>query len=261
MQKIDVRWRTNHKGLPPRPIKLQIPGWSGHDTNHGDGAVPQPWHCPPFVDGSTYGLELLYPFDAECSVSVQNGELRIEGDFGPEMGASVKDRPTGFAPNHYGFTSSLDLQVPEDMVVRVEPHPRYYTDSTGTCPCPVPGHIHPAFWPQVFFVVFKAPWPGQTHVLRKGEPYAQILIVPRRLAYEVVPITPDEARRRETKSGLISECGDRIARHRWVDASGHRFNDKYKVLQSAFLKRGAEGVEDVIRKAVGSWLPDKLKRG
>lgn len=63
MTKIDVLWRTRHKGLPPRPIKLQIPGWAGHDLNHGDGATPQPWHCPPFVDGSTYGLELLYPFD------------------------------------------------------------------------------------------------------------------------------------------------------------------------------------------------------
>ena len=68
MTAIDVRWRTNHKGIPPRPIKLEIPGWSGRDLRHDDGATPQPWHCPPFVDGSTYGLELVYPFDAECAV-------------------------------------------------------------------------------------------------------------------------------------------------------------------------------------------------
>lgn len=254
--KIDVLWR-GLKNLPPRPIKLQIPGWSGHDLNHGDGAAPQPWHCPPFVDGSTYGLELVYPFDAECSVSIKNGELHIDsGDYAEEIHPSMKDPPfKQFAPNHYGFTSSLDLLVPDDMIVRVEAHPRFFTDTTGTCPCAVPGHIHTAFWPRIFFVVFKAPWPGQTHVFRKGEPYAQILVLPRQTLYNLKPMTEEQANTRERTSSYISECGEEIAKHSWVDSTGKFFDDKYKVLQSAFLKRGHEGVKDILTEAIKAWLP------
>lgn len=258
MTRIPVLWRTKHKGLPPRPIKLQIPGWSGHDQNHGDGAIPQPWHCPPFVEGSTYGLELVYPFDAECRVSIADGGLHIERDFTAEMHPSMQGPPfQQFAPDHYGFTSSLDLSVPDDMVVRVEPHPRFFTDATGTCPCAVPGHIHTAFWPLIFFVVFKAPWPGQTHRFRKGEPFAQILVLPRKLEYDIRPMTEEEAAARERTSGLIDECGDEIARHAWTDDRGHSFTDRYKVLQSTFLKRGHAGIKDVLTDAIKAWLPKR----
>jgi hypothetical protein len=261
MTAIDLFWRTNHKGLPPRQIKLEIPGWSGHDTNHGDGATPQPWHCPPFVEGATYGLELLYPFDAECRVSIRNGALHFERDFSAEMHTSMRSVPfQEFAPHHYGFTSSLDLLVPDDMVIRVETHPRYFTDASGSSPCAVPGHIHTAFWPRIFFVVFKAPWPGQTHVFRKGEPYAQLLVLPRKARYEVQPMPEEEAHARELASGYIEECGDELARHKWTDDRGQRFDDKYKVLQAAFLKRGREGVDEALRKALRAAMPKRARK-
>ena len=258
MATIPVQWRTNHKGLPPAPIKLQLPGWAGTDLRHDDGATPQPWHCPPFVDGSTYGLELIYPFDAECAVTLRDGRLHFAMDFASDMHPSMGDPPfKAFAPRHYGFTSSLDLLVPEDMVVRVEPHPRYFTDDTRSCPCAVPGHIHSAVWPRIFFVVFKSPSPGETHVFRKGEPYAQILIVPRKVRYDVQPMSSEEARARELSSGYIDECGDQLAKNSWVSADGQRFNDKYKVLESAFLKRGRTGVDEVLKAAIAAWLPTR----
>src|SRR5581483_5793386 len=116
------------KGLPPRQIRLQIPGWAGDSHDHGDGAKPQPWHCPPWVDGSTYGLELIYPFDTECHVVNDNGEIKFIGDFSPEQPTGIKFPPfMTFAPGHYGYTSALDIQVPDDHVLRIEPHPRFYT--------------------------------------------------------------------------------------------------------------------------------------
>ena len=261
MNKIDVLWR-GLKEAPPRPVKLQIPGWSGDNLNHGDGATAQPWHCPPFVDGSTYGLELVYPFNAECSVSIRDNRLHIErGDFSAEMHPSMKEPPfKQFAPQHYGFTSSLDLLVPDDMIVRVEPHPRFFTDTTGTCPCAVPGHIHTAFWPRIFFVVFKAPWPGQTHVFRKGEPYAQILVLPRKTLYDVKHMSEEQAVARERMSSYVNECSKEISKHRWVDDQGQSFDDKYKVLQAAFLKRGHEGIKDIIAKSIKVWLPKQGRK-
>src|SRR6185436_6341020 len=64
---IYLKYRTWFKGTPPRQIKLEVPGWSG-DKNWDVG---QAWHCKPYNDGSTYGLELLYPFDTECTVSTK----------------------------------------------------------------------------------------------------------------------------------------------------------------------------------------------
>lgn len=69
VQKIGIKYRTWFKGVAPRPIRLEIPGWAG-EKNWESG---QPWHCKPFVDGATYGLELIYPYDTEVAVVSKNG--------------------------------------------------------------------------------------------------------------------------------------------------------------------------------------------
>lgn len=104
----------------------------------------------------------------------------------------------------------------------------------------MPGHIHSAFWPRIFFVVFKAPGPGQTHVFCN-------------------PMTEAEAEAREVLSAMINESSDEIAKHSWVDARGQHFNDKYKVLQSAFLKRGDERGKEVLKEAMHATLLRKFR--
>ena len=42
-----------------------------------------------------------------------------------------------FADGHFGMTSCLDIQVPDGYVLRMESHPRFYTDTTNTVPCVV----------------------------------------------------------------------------------------------------------------------------
>src|SRR5690606_23982786 len=149
MTKLEVKYRLWYKGIPPKPIKLQIPGWAGENNDHSDGAKPQPWMCPPFVDGSTYGLELIYPFETECRITRKNNEVIFNGDFSKESvwDDSRQAIPPGsppflsFAPDHYGMTSSLDIMPPENYCFRIEPHPRFYTDQTGECPIAVAGNI------------------------------------------------------------------------------------------------------------------------
>lgn len=209
MQTLKIKWRNWFKGIPPRPIKLEIPGWAGEKSNHGDGDKPQPWFCPPFVEGATYGLELLYPFDTECHVKIVNGKLFFECDFSEEN----KDCPyvelppfSNFAPGHFGMTSSLDIEVPPGYVLRTEPHPRYYTDITNTVPCCIPGHLQTEWWPKIFFVVFKNPMPGQTLIFRKGEPYGQVLVVPRQINYEIKEMTSFETAERLSINEKMNNC-------------------------------------------------------
>lgn len=256
MESLEVKYRLWYKGIPPRPIKLQIPGWAGDSYGHDDGDKPQPWHCVPFVDGSTYGMELIYPFEADCFVyRDKKGELKFDGNFKDENpwksnDSNEKTTPpfSSFAPNHYGFTSSMDIEPPEGYVLRLEPHPRFYTDSTGTCPIAVPGHIQ-RWWSRIFFVAFKSPLKGETHIFKKGEPYAQILIVPEKTKYDIKEMTNAEKAVRSKREEAISNKQQHIAKKTWYDHIGNKFDDKYRRLKSAYQKGGYAAVDNVLEKA------------
>lgn len=245
MEKIRVKYRTWNSCHPPRQTKLQIPGWSGGDRAHENGAEPQPWHCPPFVEGSTYGHELVYPYKSECRVKKINGEIVFEGDFSEDFHDEKIPPMKSFARGHYGMSSALDMEPPEGYVLRTEPHPRFYTDETGTVPCLVTGHIQ-RWWSRIFFVVFKAPKEGETHFFREGEPYGQVLFVPQKNNVELVPFSPDEVIARESRERKISDYGHKIANRTWYDNKQVVFDDKYRVLSGAYAKCGYEGVDETI---------------
>jgi len=247
MDKLEIKYRTWYKGIPPRPIKLQIPGWAGEPNNHADGDKPQPWHCPPFVDGSTYGLELCYSFDTECHVSMADGKVKFDGDFSAEQTSCPNLPPfMSFAPGHFGMTSSLDIKVPSGYVLRLEPHPRYYTDTTNTAPCCIAGHIQTEWWSKIFFVVFKNPIPGQTLIFRKGEPYGQILVVPKKVTYDLKVMTRAEAEDRNAQDYKVSKYCKNFVNNDWHDHLGHNFDDKYKVMNAVFAKGGIEALRAFI---------------
>jgi Flp pilus assembly protein TadD len=245
---IRLKYRTYGKGLPPRPIRLDIPGWAGDSSKMEDGSVPQPWHCNPFVEGSTYGIELVYPYETECQVINDGGAVRIEWDFARERDAGLSGGEfVRFAPKHYLFNTSLDLQAPPGHVLRLEPHPRFFTDETGTVPIPIIGNLQTEWWPKLFFVAFKAPLPGQRHIFRRGLPYAQIIVVPHRVAYAIERMTPEETAERGALEATLVGAQTYIAEHRWHDHTGQTFNDKYKLLSRIFHMHGAEAVKDAIR--------------
>ncbi len=249
MPPFPLKYRAFGQALPPRPIRLEIPGWAGDQSKAQDGSVPQPWHCNPFVEASTYGLELVYPYETECHVINDGGAVRIEWDFGRESAAGVTGGEfVQFAPNHYGFNTSLDVQAPPGHVLRLEPHPRYFTDRTGTVPCPIIGHLQTEWWPKLFFVAFKAPLPGQRHIFRQGEAYAQLIVVPGRATYHVEPMTREEADDRLAQESSLASAKDYIAEQTWTDDRGQTFNNQYKVLTRIFHTSGAEGVRRAIRE-------------
>ena len=194
-EKIDIKYRLWFKGVAPQKTKLDIPGWAGDPNSHKNGDKPQPWHCIPFVESSTYSLELNYPFDTECHVKIVNGSIVFEGDFTEEnKGCPEVTLPPfiAFSPGHFGMTSSIDIKVPPGYVLRTEPHPKFYTDMTNTVPCCIAGHIQTEWWPKIFFVVFKNPMPGQTLVFKKGDPYCQLLILPRKVIYNIQEMSEEE---------------------------------------------------------------------
>ncbi len=245
METIKLQVRKWFKGSLPERTKLEIPGWAGDSHDHSDGAKPQPFHCVPFLEAATYGLSLTYPFNTTCYVKNIDGKVTFEGEWDKEPAPDGVTFPPfmTFAPGHYGFTSSLDIKCPKDYIIRIEPHPRFYTDSTGTAPVTVCGHIQGDWWPKVFFVVFRSPRPDETHIFRHNEPYAQILILPKKVSYEITEMTREESIKRSARDEKIKKYSKKIAKNSWSDYLNNGFDDKYKVLASIYAKEGEEGVD------------------
>jgi hypothetical protein len=252
-KRIELKYRAWNGAHAPRRIRLAIPGWAGDDVQAVDGARPQPWHCRPFVDAATYGVELVYAFETECNVTRDDaGTIRFDGDFSAEIARAAErgervEVPFGaFAAHHYGMTTALDVLPPPGYVLRVEPHPRFFTDTTGQVPCAVPGQIE-RFWPRMFFAVFRAPRPGETHVFRPGEPFAQLLVVPSAATYALSPMAEDEADDRRTQDRQLTALQYLLAKHIWRADNGLWFDDKYKQLLRVYRASGLEGVRERLR--------------
>src|SRR3954447_16435738 len=254
MDQLKIKYSVFPGVLPPRPIRLEIGGWSGADEKMVDGSNPQPWHCLPFVEGATHWVELIYPYETPCDVVNDQGAVRFDWNYAGEPGGAL----TGaefilFAPvkaaKYYMFNTRVDLQAPPGYAVRTEPHPRFYTDETGTFPFAIVGHLQSEWYSRKTFVVFRAPQPGQRHLFRKGEPFAQVLFVPKRITYEVEQMTPEEEKVRRQRERDVQAARYELATNHWRPPDGVRFNNHYKLLARAHATGGIVAVEDVIRAA------------
>jgi tetratricopeptide (TPR) repeat protein len=254
MEKLTVKYSLHANAHAPQPIRIKTPGWGGTSEKMQDGSDGQPWHCLPFVEASTYGLELIYQFETECHVVHDNGTLRFEWDFAREPGGvATGGEFIAFAPRrasrYYLFNTRLDVQAPPGHVIRTEPHPRFFTDHTGTVPLSMIGHLQTEWYPRMLFVVFKSPPPGQRHIFRKGEPYAQILFVPQRLAYETAEMTMAENAIRRQLEQDTEFARFEISENNWQNADGSQMDNHYKILARTFAQSGMAGVEQVVRQA------------
>jgi Flp pilus assembly protein TadD len=234
MAKLEIKYRLEGKALPPRPIRVSLPGWGGSpDIKKVNGSQPQPWHCPLHVEGATHGVELLYQYEPGLPPGSSDFTLSVPAP-----------------PVNYLFATSIDLQPPPGYVLRTEPHPRFFADTTATVPAALYGHLHSEWWPKKIFIVFKIPEPGQTHIFRKGDPYVQILFIPADDTYELTAMTPEEADKRRKLEEDIKVSKSLLAKNVWHSAGGVEFNDHYKVLSRAYERDGQAGVEQVVREAV-----------
>jgi len=254
MAKLELKYRLEGKALPPRPIKVAIGDWGGSGEKKKEhGSRPEAWHCPAFTDACIHGFELLYQYETELHVVNVDGNIEFKWSQEKEPGEGGDPRAQ-FLMSHrpvtdYLFHTSVDIQVPPGYVLRVEPHPRFYRDESGTAPAAVCGHVQTEWWPKKLFLVFKIPQPGQTHIFRKGEPYAQVLCIPRD-DFVMTEMTPDERARRRKLEEEMMRVMSLIAKRVWVSGHNVVFTDFYNVLARAFARDGQAGVEAVVREHV-----------
>jgi Tfp pilus assembly protein PilF len=254
MAKLEIKYRTSGGVMGPRVPKVSFETWAGSpELKKENGSQPQPWHCPLHVSGCTHGVELIYSHETETRIFNDNGRIRIEWDrkVDPDGSHGPKNFTLSAPPpsQNYLFATGLDIQVPPGYVLRTEPHPRFFSDTTGAAPAAMYGHVQSEWWPKKLFMVFKIPFPGQCHIFRKGDAYAQVLVIPDD-ACEVVQMTPEEESRRRQLEDDIRVGKSLIGKRVWHSAGGVEFNDHYTVLARVYDKEGIEGVERVAREAV-----------
>jgi hypothetical protein len=228
-----VSFRAYDPRLRPRRTRLEVPGWAGQQEPRRDGSHEQPWHCIPFSEAVRAGIELCFPYDDELRVTTRGGEFVFES-----AGRPLEDDDEGppfrsFGRDYFTYRSSLDLKVDPAWAVKVETHPRFYTDTTGTAPIAVPAVLR-AWWPMINFLVFKAPPEGGTHVFRPGEPFVMMTLVPADQAVELVDMPEAEAAERELQSRRIHASRSTLsADTRWTSSTDTIFDGTYRRLSGA----------------------------
>jgi hypothetical protein len=237
-----VKFRLFEPRLAPRRTKLEVPGWGGKPEPRRDGAHEQAWHCMPFNEAAQYGIELFYPFDNELHVTKRDGQVVLDGDFGPDPQTGIQWPPfRPFGEDYYTYQLLLDLKVADDVAVRTEPHPRFYTSSKDDVPIAVPALLRMSWWPMISFVVFKAPPAGCTHVFRPGEPFMQILFLPAEAQFELLPMDEAEAAEREMRGRRIHASRDTLAKETtWTSSTDTVFDATYRHILRAARARAKE---------------------
>jgi hypothetical protein len=239
-----VKYRSREARLRPRRTKLEIPGWAGEREPRADGSREYVWHCLPFSEGAQYGIELFYPYQNDLRVMTREGHLIFEGDFGPPPEKGLQWPPfRTFGEKFYTYQILLDLKVEQGFAIRTEPHPRFYSDSTNTVPVAVPALLR-NWWPMMFFIVFKSPAEGATHIFRPGEPFAQVIVVPEEANFVIEEMGEEECAERELQARRIHESRTTLsAETHWTSKSNTVFDGTYRnILRAAKAK--ARGTED-----------------
>jgi hypothetical protein len=234
-----LKYRVDGPGLPPRLTQMPVPGWGGAAEPRADGSHEQVWHCAPFSESAKYGVELLYPFDQELRVTTFRGRVKLDADWGPNPENGLNWPPfRPFGDAFYSYQSVIDLKVEPPYAIRTEPHPRYYAELANDVPLAVPALIRTAWWPMIYFLIFKAPPKGVTHVFRKGEGFAQVIVVPADPALELEAMDEAEAAERELRSLRIQDSRDALAEgSRWLSTTNTVFDGTYRHMLRAAKAR------------------------
>lgn len=228
-----IKYRSINPALRPRRTRMDVPGWGGETDPREDGRHEQPWHCIPFTEAARFGLELPFPHEEEVRVRVQDGAIRFDGAFPDDEMDERRPPFRSFGRGYYTYQLLLDLKVQPGLALKVEAHPRFFTDTTGEVPIAVPAIIR-QWWPMINFVVFKTPAPGQTHVFRPGEPMLAISIVAPDDKLEIVPMEEEEAAERELIARRIHASRETLsADTQWTSSTDTVFDGTYRRLFGA----------------------------
>ena len=169
------------------------------------GDSPQPWQFKQFQDATTYGVELLWPY--EDTVVSRAKKTR-----------PVLEHYVRLTPNIFGIVFPGFLQVPENHNLLIFPH-HTHSISEDAPPKPITHMVEFDWWPLSPQVMFEVPKkPKRFH---KDKPFAQAIAVPRQ-EYTVKEMDYAEREQRVSACQYLKEhsdefCTRKIANDQFAD--------------------------------------------
>jgi len=204
--------------------------------------------CKPFLDAYTYGYEILYPYLTTLEIRNENGEIKFYPEKNWEKDSAllkkVSSKPVGcIDKGFFGLASGMDIQVPEDFILRVEPHPSTALDDSLAYA--IPGHIETNWWPSLLFLVFRAPKENQSIILKKNDPIAQFILLPKNNNYLIQKMTEEECLERQKINAKVNNLRKNISKA-YEDKNGNIFDSTYKKLSKLMHNYGTKNLRNIL---------------
>lgn len=184
-----------------------------------------PLHCKPWVDASSYGLLLRFPYKATVEI-VDTGAHPPTIRISPRSASRVYGQLAySFAPGHVGVSSGYWLKTDPGVGTFTNILPHGYPPKGAL----VPGLVETWRYPKNLFIVFKCPGPGETITFEHGDPLCVLIPV---LCEPVTAerMSPDDVRE---FAGLRERWREHLAAHPelyWTSRDGETFTHAYKAL-------------------------------
>jgi hypothetical protein len=191
-----------YQGIAPKKPSIKIPGWGGEATNDQF----QPWHLQSFIDMAECGVELIFPYD----------DVSIREDI---ISPFVQ-----IAENYYSLQTETLIVSPDNYNILILPHYRYYTDPHQT-PLPIACAAQGDWYPYNLSVIFRK----TNCIFRKNEPYAQVLVIPRK-EYLITPLTNTEITDKAKAKEYIET--NKYKTREWKTSFGSIQDNLYNVLRN-----------------------------
>lgn len=217
---IEVAFRTVDSSIPrPRSPVLLSAEEKGYTT-------AQPWQCKPWRDAQTLGLELLWTEDFTLTVTNVEGKAYPQIDKSAGVTRKAPDFIQNFAEGYYGVSTGCQLLLPVGFAGLILPHARSFDLVPDGCfndlPAVIPGLLEMDWWPAIFFIVCAIPRPGEQHVFYAGEPFCQVVPVPRG-DVSVRPMNEEETVEWHERDEFVRARRLSIATHTWKTPQGGVF--------------------------------------
>lgn len=249
-RRIEVMYSGKYaEAHPPRPVKLEIPGFAGQpDERAMTGEMSksaQPWNCQSFTDVINRSIEICWPIQQEVLIfNNGSGGITTRGNF--ELYTKSPGTISSFAKNHYGINTSLQLQMTPGRGGLILPHPRWFADPFNShLPAIVPGIIEFDWWPRCFFVVATVPqiYPGIPAKdcfarLIPGEPFCQVIPIDIRSVPSLRRADYQESTELNRRDRICDKGYKQLSTVNWTSATGKDFGDIYKILSKEFAENG-----------------------
>jgi hypothetical protein len=183
-----------------------------------------PTHCKPWVDASSYGLLLTYPYQATLTVVGQENARAVYTMTPPSSRLVYGPIAQMLTNEHFSFESGYWFKTDPEIGIYTNHLPPGYT---------TPGHLIPGLvecwrYPKRLFVVFEVPQPGESISFRFGDPLCVLMpVITEPVVGEVM--TDDEL---QDVLDRNARWDDYLTEHpelKWTSADGVEFNHMYKV--------------------------------